>query len=166
MIRMVLAAAALAAAPSLAFAADGCAAFKWPVDTERAALLAAKTALPVPNGGTLPYGAAVKVTLAPMEQAGLPEPPERAPKFDDTKAGHFALPAPAKAGLYRITLDREAWVDVLDNGEFLKSRGFSGATGCEGARKVVRFDFPARALTIQLSGAREGELSAIVTPAE
>jgi hypothetical protein len=162
----VLAAALVAAAPSLAWAeeASGCDAFKWPLDRERAALLASRPA--VDNGAALPYGAAVTLKLGPLADAGLPQAPERASKFEPSNAGHFTLAAPSKAGVYKITIGAEAWVDVIDEGAFLHPKSFSGAKGCEGARKSVKFDLPARPLLIQVSGVRGAELTAIVTPAE
>lgn len=161
-----LAAIVAAVAPSLVAAeeASGCAAFKWPLDHERAALLATRPA--VANGEALPYDAAVTLKLSPLAEAGLPQPPERASKFEPSNAGHFSLAAPPKAGVYKITIGSEAWVDVVDQGAFLHPKGFSGAKDCEGARKSVKFDLPARPLLLQVSGVHGAELNAIVTPAE
>ena len=162
-----LAAALVAGSSALALAAEepsGCAGFKWPLDKERAALLATKA--PVANGGALAYGAAAAAQLKPLEEAGLPEPPERASKGEPGNAGHFTLPAPPKAGVYKVTIADYAWVDILDEGKFLHPEGFSGAKDCEGARKSVKFDLPARPLDIQFSGVHNTDLSVIVTPAE
>ena len=109
---------------------------------------------------------AVALKLQPLNEAGLPLPPERAPKYNPSNAGHFTLAAPPEAGTYKITVGAEAWIDVVDSAAFVKSKGFSGAKGCEGARKTVRFDLPARPVTVQVSGVHDAELSAIVTPAE
>ncbi len=159
-------AALVAVSPALAFAdeATGCAAFKWPLDHERAALLASKS--PVANGGALPYGSAVALKLEPLDHAGLPQPPERASKYMPANAGHFTLAAPPKAGLYKITIGADAWIDVVDQGSFLHPKGFSGVKGCEGARKSVKFELPARPLDLQVSGVHGDELTAIVTPVE
>jgi hypothetical protein len=108
----------------------------------------------------------VALKLVPTAQAGLPVPPERASKYEPANAGHFTLPAPPKPGVYKITIGAEAWIDVVDQGAFLHPKGFSGAKDCEGARKSVKFELPARALDVQVSGVRDGELAAIVTPAE
>ena len=163
---MVAVCAAAAAVPAIASAdeASGCAAFKWPLDHERAALLATRPA--VANGDALPYGEAVTLNLKPLTDAGLPQAPERASKYRPSNAGHFTLAAPAKAGVYKVTIGAEAWVDVIDQGVFLHPKAFSGAKDCEGARKSVKFDLPARPLLIQISGVHAPELSAIVTPAE
>ncbi len=156
-----------AAAPGIAAADEptGCGGFKWPLDHERAALLSA-TKPAVANGGALAYNVAATLKLAPLSDAGLPLAPERAPRFPQSYAGHFMLAAPAKPGMYKITVGSEAWVDVVDNGAFLHPRGFSGAKDCEGARKSVKFDLPARPLDVQVSGVRDAALSTIVTPAE
>jgi len=158
---------ALAFAPGIAAAEEpsGCAAFKWPLEHERAALLASQKA-PVANGRALSYDVASVLKLALFADAGLPQPPERAPKYTPSYAGHFTLAKPAKPGVYKITVAAPAWIDVLDNGEFLRPRGISGVTGCEGARKSVKFDLPARALDVQVSGVRDSEISLIVSPAE
>ena len=157
----------LAALPGIASAQDpsGCGGFKWPLERERAALV--KQQKPsLANGGALAYDVATVLKLAPLADAGLPQPPERAPKLEPSYAGHFALAQPAKPGVYKITLASYAWIDLLDNGKFLRPRAFSGATGCEGARKSVKFDLPARALDVQVSDVKDSEISLIVSPAE
>jgi hypothetical protein len=157
--------AALAVAPGLAAADEptGCDAFKWPLDHERAALMnSGKPA--VANGGSLTADAAATLKLAPFTEAGLPHAPERAPRSPQSYAGHFALAAPAKAGIYKITIASEGWIDVIDAGQLLRPKAFSGVLGCEGARKSLKFDLPARPLDLQLSGVRNGEISLIVSP--
>jgi len=157
--------AALAVAPGLAAAEDpaGCGGFKWPLDRERAALTDnAKPA--VGNGGALALDVAATLKLAPLAEAGLKQAPEQAPKFAPSYAGHFALAAPAKPGVYKITISSYAWIDVIDGGQFLHPAAFSRATGCEGARKSVKFELPARSLDLQLSGVRANEIAAIVSP--
>ncbi len=164
--RVVLVAACLAA-PGLAAADEptGCNAFRWPIEHERAALAAA-TQLPVANGGALRYDAALTLELAPFAEAGLPHPPERAPKAAPSFAGHFTLPVPPKPGVYKVTLASEGWIDVIDHGVFLHPKGFSGALGCEGARKSVKFDLPARPFDVQFSNVKDANIAVIVTPSE
>jgi hypothetical protein len=159
--------AALAAAPGFVAAQEpsGCGAFKWPLDRERSALV--RPGKPsVANGGALAFDAAATLKLAPLADAALPSPPERAPKSPQSFAGHFTLPAPAKPGLYQITISSEGWVDVLDGGKYLRPAAFSGAMACEGARKSVKFDLPPRPTSIQFSGVKTGEISAIVSPGD
>jgi hypothetical protein len=160
-----LIAGALIAAPGLVQAQEGtgCGAFKWPLDHERAALARADKAS-LPNGGALVYDVAMTLQLQPFSSAGLPKPPEREPKSPSSFAGHFILPAPAKAGPYRVTISSEGWVDLLDGGAYLHPFAFTGAKECEGARKSVRFDLPARPLTLQFSGVPKDQISVIVSP--
>jgi hypothetical protein len=160
-----LIAIALLAAPGLAQAQEGsgCTGFKWPLDRERGALARAdKPSLP--NGGALPYDVAMTLDLQPLSAAGLPKAPERAPKSPSAFAGHFALAAPARAGNYRVTISSEGWVDVLDGGAYLHPTAFTGAKDCEGARKSVKFDLPARPLALQFSGVSRDQISVIVSP--
>jgi hypothetical protein len=156
---------ALIAAPGLAQAQEGsgCSAFKWPLDHERAALVRADKAS-LSNGGALAYDAAMTLELQPLASAGLPKAPERAPKSPTAFAGHFTLAAPARAGKYRVTISSEGWVDVLDGGAYLHPTAFSAAKDCEGARKSVKFDLPARPLALQFSGVTRDQISVIVSP--
>jgi hypothetical protein len=160
-----LVAVALMAAPGLAQAQEGsgCNGFKWPLDQERAALVRPDKAS-LPNGGALPYDVAMTLALLPLSAAGLPKAPERAPKSPSAFAGHFTLAAPAKAGAHRVTISSEGWVDVLDGGAYLHPIAFTGAKDCEGARKSVKFDLPARPLAIQFSGVPRDQISVIVSP--
>ena len=160
-----LIAVALIVAPGLAPAQEGsgCAAFRWPLDRERAALVRAdKPSLP--NGGALAYDVAMTLQLQPLSAAGLPKAPERPPRSTDSFAGHFTLAAPAKPGVYRLTISSGAWVDVLDGGAYLHPIAFSGAKDCEGARKSVKFDLPSRPLALQFSGVPGDQISVIVSP--
>ncbi|MGH6799611.1 MAG: hypothetical protein ACREDI_14665 [Roseiarcus sp.] len=160
-----LIAVALIAAAGLAQAQEGsgCGGFRWPVDRERAALVRAdKPSLP--NGGALAYDVATTLELQPLSAAGLPKAPERAPKSPSAFAGHFALAAPAKPGVYRVTISSGGWIDVIDGGTYLHPIAFTGATACEGARKSVKFELPPRPLTFQFSGVLRDQISVIVSP--
>ncbi len=160
-----LAAVALIAAPGLAQAQEGagCNGFKWPLDQERAALTRADKPS-IANGGALAYNVAATLALQPIASAGLPKAPERAPKWSSDFAGHFSLATPAKPGVYKITINPGGWVDVLDGGAFLHPIAFSGAKGCDGVRKSVKFDLPARPLALQFSGVPRDQISVIVSP--
>ncbi len=160
-----LSAVALAAAPGLARAQEGsgCGGFKWPLDVERAALIRPdKPSLA--NGGALALNIATTLELQPLANAGLPKAPERAPKSAQAFAGHFALAAPAKPGVYKITISSPAWIDVLDGESYLHPRAFTGATECEGPRKSVKFDLPSQPLALQFSGVEGDRISVIVSP--
>ncbi len=68
--------------------------------------------------------------------------------------------------MYKVTLAAGAWIDVVDNGSFLHPIAFSGAMDCEGARKSVKFDLPARPVGVQFSGVMDPSIAVIVTGAE
>jgi hypothetical protein len=140
------------AAPCLAQEPVGCDKFKWPLDKERATLNG--TDLPKVASGaraSWPVPFATTVALVPFADAKLPMAPERAPKSPTSFAGFVEVPTPSKAGIYKITLSSEGWIDVIQNGQFVKSAAFSGATGCDGIRKSVKFDLAAQPFTIELS---------------
>jgi hypothetical protein len=137
----------------------GCDKFKWLLDKERATLNG--TDLPkVVSGGrvTFPIPFATIVGLVPFADAKLPAPPERTPKSPDSFAGYFEAKAPPQAGSYKITLSAEGWIDVTQAGQAVKSTAFSGALGCEGIRKSVKFDLAAAPFTVELSSVKADEI--------
>jgi hypothetical protein len=141
----------------------GCDKFKWPIDRERAAL----TALQLPNvatGSDLPADkAAVVILLRPIGDAALPSPPERAPK-PDTYGGYVKVNAIPSAGIYTVSLSTGGWVDVLQNGAFLKPQAFSGVTGCDGIRKSMKYQLAAGPAVIQVSGIVSDSLTLALLP--
>ena len=155
--------ALLLAAPALAQEPVGCDKFKWPLDKERAMLT---NPVPVASGGEVaePLAAALKVALAPLAEAKLPRAPSRAPKDAVSYAGFVRVAAPPKAGIYRFTLSQGAWIDVIQDGHDVKSAAFSGATGCEGVRKSVKFELSAAPFIIEISGTAANTIGVVVTP--
>jgi hypothetical protein len=144
---------------------SGCDKFKWPIDRERAVLTAPDRAKLTSGNelAALPTGGITLALVAPAD-AKLPMPPERAPK-EGTFAG-FAGIKTAKAGLYTISISVGAWVDVVQDGHFLKPKGFSGATDCEGIRKSMKYQLAAGPLVLQISGTREDSISIAILPSE
>ena len=156
--------ACLIAAPCLAQEPVGCDKFKWPLDKERATLNG--TDLPKIASGasvTFPIPFGTIVALVPFADAKLPAPPERAPKSPDTFAGFFQAPAPKQPGSYKITLSAEGWIDVAQADQAVKSTAFSGALGCEGIRKSVKFDLAAAPFTVELSGIKADEIKIVIS---
>lgn len=157
-------AAATIATPCLAQEPVGCDKFKWPLDKERATLNG--TDLPKATSGdrvTFPIPFATTVALAPLADAKLPIAPERAPKSPSSFAGFVQVSAPSKADTYKITLSSEGWIDVIQNGQFVKSTAFSGATGCDGVRKSVKFPLAAQPFTVEISGAPANAIRIAIT---
>ena len=97
--------------------------------------------------------------------AKLPAPPERAPK-EGTFAGFARFTSAPKAGLYTISLSSGAWVDVTQDGHFLKPKAFSGATDCDGIRKTMKYELSASPFTLQVSGAKDTSISIAILPSE
>ncbi len=156
----------LVAWTSAAAAAEpvSCDKFKWPIDKELTVMIGDTIA--IPSGTSLPNALSVSVivTLKPLAEAKLPTPPERVPKAADSYAGFVQASAPAKAGTYKISLSAEGWIDVMQDGQAVKSSAFSGgALGCEGIRKSVKFDLAAKPFTIELSGVKHDSIRIAVT---
>jgi hypothetical protein len=145
---------------------SGCDKFKWGIDRERAALTAPDR-VKLASGGELAALPSTAVTLglrAPAE-AKLPSPPERAPK-EGTFAGFTSIKAAPKAGIYTISLSAGGWVDVVQDGHFLKPKAFSGATDCEGIRKTMKYEIGASPFVLQISGTKEDSVSIAILPSE
>jgi hypothetical protein len=164
--KAALAALAIVLAPGPGFAQEpvGCDKFKWPLDKERATLTG--TDLPkVASGDRISFSIpfATTVALVPFADAKLPAAPERAPKSASSFAGFLQVPAPAHAATYKITLSSEGWIDVIQNGGAVKSSAFSGATGCEGVRKSVKFPLAAQPFTVEFSGVPANAIGVAIT---
>jgi hypothetical protein len=164
---LLVALALLGAAP--AWAAEepsGCDKFKWNIDHERAALTAPDR-VKLTSGGELAALPSTGMTIAlrPPAEAKLPTPPERAPK-EGTFAGFASFKNPPKAGLYTVSLSAGGWVDVMQDGHFLKPKAFSGATDCEGIRKTMKYELSAGPLLLQISGTKEDSISIAILPSE
>jgi hypothetical protein len=158
--------ALLVATPALAAEPSGCDKFKWPIERERAALTAPDRPS-LTSGAEIakPLPAAATVALRPIAEAGLPSPPERA-SAANTFAGFVTVNAPLPAGAYSISLSAGAWVDVVQQGRYLKPQAFSGATDCTGIRKTLKFDLAAGPFVIQISGMKEDAIALAILPVE
>ena len=164
---LLVALALFGAAP--AWAAEepsGCDKFKWGIERERAALTAPDR-LKLASGAellALPAQAVILALRSPAE-ARLPMPPERAPK-EGTFAGFASIKTAPKAGLYSISLSSGGWVDLVQDGHFLKPKAFSGATDCDGIRKTMKYELSASPFVVQVSGTKEDSVSIAVLPTE
>ena len=150
--------------PALAQEPVGCDKFRWSLDKERATLTG--TDLPKVASGSevkwpLPF--ATMVALVPLVDAKLSIAPERSPKSQDTFGGSIQIAAPVKPGTYRITLSSAGWIDVVQDGHRVKSTAATGATGCEGVRKSVKFELAASPFTVQLSGIEANTIGLVIS---
>ncbi|MBC9883199.1 hypothetical protein G8O24_38570 [Bradyrhizobium sp. INPA01-394B] len=145
---------------------SGCDKFKWPIERDRAALTAPdRTKLASgAEQAAVPASAITLGLVAAPAEAKLPSPPERAPK-DGTFAGFTSIRT-AKAGLYTVSLSAGAWVDLVQDGHFLKPVAFSGATDCDGIRKTMKYELTDKPFVLQISGAKDNSLSISILPAQ
>jgi hypothetical protein len=152
-----------------AYAAEepsGCDKFKWGIERERAALTAPDRIKLVSGGelSALPSTGIVLTLRAPAE-AKLPSPPERAPR-EGTFAGFANFKGPPKAGTYTVSMSAGGWVDVVQDGHFLKPRAFSGATDCDGVRKIMKYEIGAGPFVLQVSGTKGDSISIAILPSD
>ena len=156
-----LLAAALIAAPALAFAQDdGCAKFKWSILHERELM---KSPADVGASGEISLGKGFRVALAATDMVHFAAAPERAPK--PTSHAAILMLKIDQAGTYDVTLSDEGWIDVVAGSVVVKSSDFSGARECAGVRKSVRFELIAGAATLQLSNIDAETIEVAVVPA-
>jgi hypothetical protein len=154
----------LMATAGTAFAQEpvGCDKFKWPIDKERALLA---VAAPVASAGEVakPLAGAAKLPLVPFAEGKLPTPPARQPKSPDSYAGFVRYAAPPRAATYRVTLSDAAWIDVVQDRQEVKSIDHSGALGCDGIRKSVKFNLTTSPFVIEISGTTARDIAIVVT---
>jgi hypothetical protein len=145
---------------------SGCDKFKWNIDRERAALTAPDR-IKLASGGEIAALPATAMTLGlhPSGEAKLPSPPERVPK-EGSFAGFASLKNALKPGFYTVSLSAGGWVDVIQDGHFLKPKAFSGATDCDGIRKTMKYELSASPLVLQISGIKEDTVSIAILPSE
>jgi hypothetical protein len=156
---------ALAAVPACqpVWAAEpsGCGHFKWPLDREKTLL---STPADITSGGAGKLATGEDLKLVPQANAKLPQEPSRPPKFPDSYAGFITLPAPGSAGTYRVTIEHGAWIDVVQDGHMLKSTDHTGAVGCDGLAKSLKFDLAATPFTVEISSSTQPAVALVVTP--
>ena len=138
--------------------ATGCAAFKWPLDTERKSFedKAIETITSGSARGEL-KAQSFSLTLQPETEVPFTLPPGKKRKDADAKrfGAIVAFSAPPKAGTYQVTLSGEAWIDLVQDGKALKAADHSGVRDCLGLRKSVRFAVTGAPLVLQISGVPE-----------
>src|ERR1700733_16055204 len=166
--RLMAVAAAIGSPATLAAQTQDCTHFTWNVAHELAVMQKSPQML---AAGTKPDAQAPQVELDRLYELRLSAQgavsytlaPARATVPDDARGGVVRLRV-ARAGLYRISLGGRHWVDVVDSGQFIKSRDFQGSHDCERPHKIVEFELPAaRELLLQLSGSGEESLLLAIT---
>jgi|HubBroStandDraft_6_1064221.scaffolds.fasta_scaffold149861_3 hypothetical protein len=134
---------------------DPCAGFKWNVERERALFAgtaaSAAAARDAAGGAQLQPDVLYELTLAPQQQVSLSVPAGNKSTFDGAFAGFARLQVPT-AGVYRVSLSRPGWIDLIGEHGAIASSDFSGQHGCNAPHKVVQFQLPAGSLVLQLTG--------------
>lgn len=147
----------------------GCELFAWPVDAERAAFELASIEK-VGSGAALGQFSerAFELKLKPIKDVTFEMPPGGKPKAEAKEAfgGLVTFGAPAKAGLYQVTLSGEGWIDVVQDGKQLPAAAHTGAKECPGLRKSVRFEVQAAPVVLQISAAGADTIKIALRPAE
>ena len=154
------------AAPAHGQQADPCASFKWSVAREKQAFTGAQ--LPILKSGAQYPGilSGVTVALGPQDKVDYPQPPIHKPNGTPSNGAFIAVAPLAVGGTYQVTLSDEAWVDLVQDGKIIRSSTFSGAQGCPGIRKSVKFKLAQGPLTIEISDARSERVNLDLLPVE
>jgi hypothetical protein len=152
-----------------AFADDKatCDQFAWPIAREREAFSAANLQtirVGAPERALPEHGVALK--LDPAANVTYPVALERKPKNENSFGGVLSFASPPKPGAYQVTLSGEAWIDVIQNGQPLKSTAHSGKRDCPAVRKSVRFELQAAPVAVQLSDVPSDTIKIAILPAE
>lgn len=143
---------------------EDCDRARWPLAADRARLAApdlmevASGARLAPGGGE---GGAVRLVLQPG--AALAHPAGRAPAAG-TGSGFLRLDVPEPGGVWQVTLDAAAWVDVFVDGRPLDPTAFTGVHACPGVRKSLRFALTPGPAILQISGAQVKAVSIAIIP--
>ncbi len=144
---------------------DGCDKFAWSVARELA-WFSAPDKVGVTSGETLatrPSGAFV-MRLKPAREASFVLPPERMPRSDSSFGGTVSFPVVERAGIYQVTLSDEAWVDVIQDGRFVRSVGSSRRRDCASVQKTVRLELAATSFVLQVSNVASDAIVIAISP--
>ena len=162
---LALAGAFLIARPALSAEPSGCDKFAWPLAAEQRLLGEAR---PAASSVDLDRdaGLAVTIRLVPLADAGLPMVPERKPQKTPALAGYLRFAKATASGLYKVSLSQGAWIDLVQDGRYLKPTAFTGATDCPHIRKSVKFELGKGPFTLQVSVAPASSIAVVVTPVE
>ena len=161
---MLKLALALIAALGLATGASAdCDHFKWPLAREK--VWFAQAVEPIEASAEISrLDQAFALALKPSDSAGYLLPLKR-PAVAGTYGGVVKVSSIPKPGVYQVTLTREAWVDVVQNGARAQSRNVSRQRDCVEMRKSVRFELAAGPAAVQISGVDSASIVFALAPA-
>ncbi len=142
----------------------GCAAFAWPIDADKAALADASIASVASGTARGAWkGQAFALKLQPVASVSFTVKPggKKAPADN---GGLVTFAAPEAPGTDQVTLSDGGWIDLVQTGASLKSSAHSGAKGCDGVRKSVRFEVGKAPVVLQLSGVKGEVIKIAISP--
>lgn len=108
----------------------------------------------------LAIGSPATLFLLPGAQVMLIEAP-RAVYATDSHAGYAAIQV-TKPGNYRILLSGQGWLEVLKDGDALRTIGNKGGPRCADIRKAVDFALTPDRHVIQIHGNLRSEVRVLV----
>jgi len=162
---------ALLAAPIEGRAAPGtgCDGFLWPLATE-IAWIKADDSEKIASGAKLaapPMDRAMALALEPASKVAFPASPTSTPKPEDAEAfgGVVYFDKLEAPGQFQVTMQAPGWIDVVQDGKPLEAIGHTGATGCEWARKSIRFEIGPGPFSIQVNAIRKDTIKLTIRPA-
>jgi len=115
-----------------------------------------------PAGSTLAIGSEAALALKPAAKVDF-KPALARPAKDGTFGGYFPVDV-AQAGHYRVALSQGAWIDLVLKGARLKPADHAHGPACSGIAKIVGFDLQPGRYWLQLSGAKQASIDAMVAP--
>jgi hypothetical protein len=163
---LLVAWAFLAINPALSAEPSGCDKFAWPLVKEQSLLAKPQPAETIATSFDRNVEQAFSLRLVLAAEARLPNPPERPPKKATAFAGFAQFGATSTGGSYKVSLSEGAWIDVVQEGRYLKPTAFTGATDCPNVRKSVKFDIGPAPFTLQISDAPSDKIAIVVTRAD
>jgi len=93
-----------------------------------------------------------EVRLQPQEGFKFAVAPDKATVADGSYAGVLRV-QPRQGGVLRVTINEQAWLDVVVDGVLMTSRDHTGSANCELLHKSVEFPITAgKPLLVQISG--------------
>ena len=105
------------------------------------------------NGATQPgvaVGRAYQVQLSPVAAVRYPVVPK---KLKEGSFGGLFMLTVEKAGTYTIAFDSAPWIDIVHDGQWVRSVGNSHGLDCTTIRKTVDFALQPGHYTIEVSSA-------------
>jgi hypothetical protein len=152
---------------ALAAGEGGCGAFEWPLDKELGWMADAKASVSGDKLAAPPEGA-IALKLAPEADVTFAVAPGGKPKADAKEAfgGVITFDGVPKPGIYQVTLSSVGWIDVVQNGASVATKGHTSMKDCAAIRKSVRFEIGSGPFVLQLSSVPRDTIKIAIRAAE